>query len=161
MDVANYTSEELLKIAGGVMISGMAVAMVDAGIVSTAIEASAMAKEIAGAAKKYPNNAVIQTLFSEEAIKKAKADNPAPIEIKATDMKPDTAVATATTKINEALAILTQKATPEDVQQYKEFIYACADRVANAAGSGLFGSGIKVSEKEAAALSTLKGVLGL
>jgi hypothetical protein len=161
MDATNYTSEELLKIAGGVMVSGMAVAMVDMGIISTAIEASALAKEIAGAAEKYPNNAVIQTLFSEEAIKKAKADHPAAIEIKATDMKPDTAVATATAKINEAIAILNQKATPADVQQYKEFVYACADRVANAAGSGLFGSGVKVSEKEAAALAALKSVLGL
>jgi uncharacterized protein (DUF1697 family) len=161
MEVTNYTSEELLKIAGGVMVSGMAVAMVDAGIVSTAIEATAMAKEIAGSAKKYPNNAIIQALFSEEAIKKAKADNPAPLSIKAEEMKPETAITTATAKINEALAILNQKATPEDVQQYKEFIYACADRVANAAGSGLFGSGVKVSEKEAAALESLKGVLGL
>jgi hypothetical protein len=161
MEVTNYTSEELLKIAGGVMVSGMAVAMVDMGIVSTAIEATAMSKEIAGAAKKYPNNAIIQALFSEEAIKKAKADKPEPIAIKADEMKPETAIATATAKINEALAILNQKATPEDVQQYKEFIYACADRVANAAGSGLFGSGVKVSEKEAAALVSLKGVLGL
>jgi hypothetical protein len=161
MEVTNYTSEELLKIAGGVMVSGMAVAMVDMGIVSTAIEATAMSKEIAGAAKKYPNNAIIQALFSEEAIKKAKADKPDPIAIKPEEMKPETAIATATTKINEALAILNQKATPGDVQQYKEFIYACADRVANAAGSGLFGSGVKVSEKEAAALASLKGVLGV
>jgi hypothetical protein len=161
MEVANYTAEEMLKIAGGVMVSGMAVAMVDMGIVSTAIEATALSKEIAGAAKKYPSNAIIQALFSEEAIKKAKAENPSPITIKAEEMKPDTAIATATTKINEALAILNQKASPADVQQYKEFIYACADRVANAAGSGLFGSGVKVSEKEAAALASLKGVLGL
>jgi uncharacterized protein (DUF1697 family) len=161
MEATNYTSEELLKIAGAVMVSGMAVAMVDSGIVSTAIEASALAKEISGAAQKYPNNAIIQTLFSEEAVKKAKADNPAPMEIKAAEMKPDTAVATATTKINDAIAILNQKATPEDVQQYKEFVYACADRVAKAAGSGLFGSGVKVSDKEAAALASLKSVLGL
>jgi uncharacterized protein (DUF1697 family) len=161
MEVTNYTSEELLKVAGAVMVSGMAVAMVDSGIVSTAIEASALAKEISGAAQKYPNNAIIQTLFSEEAVKKAKAENPAPMEIKAAEMKPETAVATATAKINDAIAILNQKATPEDVQQYKEFIYACADRVAKAAGSGLFGSGVKVSDKEAAALASLKGVLGV
>jgi hypothetical protein len=44
----NYTSEELAKIAGAVTISGMAVAIVEAGIISTAIEATAMGKEVAG-----------------------------------------------------------------------------------------------------------------
>ena len=46
---ADYTSDELAKIAGGVMVSGMAISMVDVGIVSTAIEAAALAKEVAGA----------------------------------------------------------------------------------------------------------------
>jgi uncharacterized protein (UPF0333 family) len=52
--MAEYTSDDLAKVAGAVMISGMAISMVDMGIVSTAIEATAMAKEIAAAAKKYP-----------------------------------------------------------------------------------------------------------
>ncbi len=158
---SNYTPDELVKIAGAVMVSGMAVAMVDMGIINTAIEAGAMAKEIAGAAKTYPNNSIIQALFSEEAIKQAQSEHPQRLEIKADEMQPDTAVDTAIAKINEALAVLSQKATPEEIAEYKEFIYSCADKVANAAGSGLFGTGPKVSEKEAAALTKLKATLGL
>lgn len=156
----NYTPEELAKIAGAVTISGMAVAIVEAGIISTAIEATAMGKEVAGAAKKYPNNSVIQSLFSEEALKQVKDDPSARVEIKPEDIQPETAVSTAIAKINDALAILTAKATPDEVREYKEFIYACCDRVANAAGSGLFGSGTpKVSPQEAGALAKIKAAL--
>jgi hypothetical protein len=156
----NYTSEELAKIAGAVTISGMTVAIVEAGIISTAIEATAMGKEVAGAAKKYPNNSVIQSLFSEEALKQVKNDPSARVEIKPAEMQPETAVATAIAKINDALTILTAKATADEVREYKEFIYACCDRVANAAGSGLFGSRTpKVSPQEADALAKIKAAL--
>jgi hypothetical protein len=161
MTLPDYSSDEIAKVAGAVMISGMAVAMVDMGVISTAIEAAAMAKEVSGAAKKYPTNTIIQSLFSEEAVEKAKAEGTSKVEIKAEDMKPDTAVATANKAITEALAILETKATPEEIKEYKEFIYSCADAVANAAGSGLFGTGEKVSPSEAAALAQLKATLGL
>jgi hypothetical protein len=76
-------------------------------------------------------------------------------------LQPDVAAATAVAKINEAMAVLNGKATAEEIAEYKAFIYACCDRVANAAGSGLFGSGDpKVSRKEAAALAQIKAALG-
>lgn len=161
MTLPDYSSDEIAKVAGAVMISGMAVAMVDMGVISTAIEAAAMAKEVSGAAKKYPSNTIIQSLFSEEAIEKAKIQGTSKVEIKAEDMKPDTAIDTANKAITEALAILGTKATPEEIKQYKEFVYSCAEAVANAAGSGLFGTGEKVSPSEAAALAQLKVTLGL
>jgi hypothetical protein len=162
MTADRYTSDELATVAGAVMITGMAVAMVDAGIISTAIEATALAKEVAGAAINYPNNDIIQTLFSQEAVEKAKTNPPAKVEIKAEDLQPDTAVDTAIGKINDALLVLNAKATPEDIQQYKEFIYSCAETVAAAAGNGLFGTGSpKISEREAVALTKIKAVLEL
>jgi histidinol dehydrogenase len=101
------------------MITGMAVAMVDAGIISTAVEAAGLRKEVAEAAINYPNNDIIQTLFSQEAVEKAQVNPPAKMEIKAADLQPDTAI----NKINDAVAVLRGKATPEDLQEYKEFIY--------------------------------------
>jgi hypothetical protein len=157
---ADYTSAELAKIAGAVTLSGMAVAIVEAGIVSTAIEAAAMGKEIAGAAKKYPHNSAIQLLFSAEAIDRAQKEG-AKIEVKPEELQSNTAVDTAVAKLQEALAILNAKATADEVREYKEFVYACCDRVANAAGSGIFGTGSpKVSEVEAAALTKIKAALG-
>lgn len=161
MNLPDYSADEIAKVAGAVMVSGMAVAMVDMGVLSTAIEAAAMAKEVAGAAKKYPNNTIIQSLFSEEAVEKTKAQGAAKVQIKAEDMKPETAVETAVQRIADALAVLETKATPEEIKEYKEFIYSCAQTVANAAGSGLFGTGEKVSPTEAAALAKLKTTLEL
>jgi hypothetical protein len=156
----SYTPDELSKVAGAVMVSGIAVAMVDVGIVSSAIEATALAKEVASAATKYPNNAVIQALFSEEAAKALQANPPSRVEVKPEEMMPETAVDTAIAQITEALTLLNAKATADEVREYKEFVYACCDRVANAAGSGLFGSGNpKVSDKEAAALAKIKAAL--
>jgi hypothetical protein len=155
-----YTSDELSKVAGAVMVSGIAVAMVDVGIVSSAIEATALAKEVASAATKYPSNTVIQALFSEDAAKALQANPASRVEVKPEEMMPETAVDTAIAQITEALTLLNAKATADEVREYKDFLYACCDRVANAAGSGLFGSGNpKVSDKEAAALAKIKAAL--
>jgi hypothetical protein len=160
--VESFTPDELKTLANSVMLSGMAVSLVDVGIVSTAIEANAMAQEVAGATQKYPGNSVIQALFSEEAVKQNRGKETLKLDVQSEQMKPELAVDTAIAKINEALVILNQKATPEETQEFKEFIYGAADRVANAAGTGLFGSGSpKVSDKEAVALAKLKAVLGL
>jgi hypothetical protein len=160
--VESFTPEELKTLANAVMLSGMAVSLVDVGIVSTAIEANAMAQEVAGATKKYPSNSVIQALFSEEAIKQNRGKEALKLDVQSEQMKPELAVDTAIAKINEALVILNQKATPDETQEFKEFIYGAADRVANAAGTGVFGSGSpKVSDKEAVALAKLKAALGL
>ncbi len=160
-DIA-YTPEELATLAAAVMLTGMAVSIVDAGIVSTAVEANAMAQEIAGAAQKYPNNSLIQALFSTEAIKKARQEGTLKIVISPEEVQPATAVGTAIARINAALALLQGRSQAEEIAEYKEFIYACADRVANAAGSGLFGTGSpKISDKEAAALAQIKTALQL
>lgn len=61
---------------------------------------------------------------------------------------------------NDAIAVINQRATPEEVSQFKQLVYACSEAVANAAGEGLFGSGaVKVSAKEAATLAKIKAAL--
>jgi len=154
-----YTPEETYKLSEAVLITGFAVSIVEAGIISTAIEAVALAKEVNGAAQKYPDNNIIQGLFSSE---KSTRDNITKVKINPEEMKPEIAVDSAITKINEALSILNAKNTPEEVQEFKEFLYHTAEVVANAAGSGIFGTGTpKVSEEEAAALVKLKAALGV
>jgi hypothetical protein len=150
-----YTLEESTVVLKAVTLSGMAIAMSDLGIISTAIEATALAQEVAGAAKKYPNNSIIQTVFSDESLKKLHLDPPK-------DATPDNILGTAIAAVDAAVAVLTPKATPEELAEYKLFIYTAAEHVANAAGNGLFGSGSpKVSDKEMAALTKLKASLGL
>jgi hypothetical protein len=158
--MSDYTPDELQTIVNAPMFTGLAVAMVDMGIVSTAIEATALSKQIAGAAEKYPDNSVIQAGFSEETFKNKQVKMAKP-DIKSEDVKSGAVVDQAIEAINQALGVIESKATAEEVTQYKQFVYDCGKAVAEAAGSGLFGSGNKVSAEEAAALDKLKTAMGL
>jgi hypothetical protein len=156
-----YTSEELSAISQAPMAIGMAVAMADMGIVSTAIEAVALTKEIVGAAKKYPNNSIVQAAFSETALTSKDIERKK-MDVQAEDVKSGAIVTKAISTVDFALAAIGSKATPAEITEFKQFIYACAEAVANAAGSGLFGSGSpKVSPEEAAALAKIKTTLGI
>lgn len=150
------TSEETNKLIQAVTTAGLAVAIADMGIISTAIEATAMAKEVVGAGQKYPNNALIQVAFSEEVLKQGFGKE------STKELTPENALSEAIATINEAVTLASSKVSPEEVQDYKQLIYDVADRVANAAGSGLFGSGKqKVSPEEQAALTQIKAALGI
>jgi hypothetical protein len=156
-----YTSDELNAIANAPMTIGMAVAMADMGIISTAIEAVALTKEIVGAGKKYPNNSIVQAAFSEEMLGSGKIQRQKP-DIKPEDIESGAFVIQAIASVDLALAAIGTKATPEEIAQFKQFVYDCAEAVASAAGSGLFGSGKpKISPAEASALAKIKAGLSI
>jgi hypothetical protein len=151
-----YTADESKTVMQAVMMSGMAVAIADLGLVSTAIEMSALARELVGATQHYPNNSIIQAVFSEDALK-----HNSPGEVPK-ELTPENAADQAIEAINSATSLLSTKATPEEVSEFKQFVYTAAEAVAKAAGSGLFGTGAqKVSDNEAATLSQLKAALGI
>jgi hypothetical protein len=159
--MTNYMPQDLNTIAEAPMFIGMAVALVDMGVVSTAIEAVALSKQLAEVAQKYPSNSIIQSVFSEEMLKSRQSKMTKP-DIKPEDIQSGAVVDHAIAATNIALSAVEGKATSEEIKQYKEFIYACAEAVANAAGSGLFGSGSpKVSDKEASALAKIKAALAV
>ncbi len=64
-------------------------------------------------------------------------------------------------KLKAAVAIAHLRATPREAQEYKEFLYEVATQIANASGEGIFGTGPKVSKKEAIVLERLKIVFDL
>ena len=156
-----YTPEELNTIAQAPMAIGMAVALTDVGVISTAIEAVALSKELAGAAKKYPTNSIVQATFSEAVLSSGKIKRSKP-DVKAEDIESGAIVINAIATVDRAIATIGTKATPEEITQFKQFIYACAEAVASAAGSGLFGSGDpKISPTEASALTKIKAALSI
>jgi hypothetical protein len=57
--------------------------------------------------------------------------------------------------LSEAIALLEQKATSDEVDAYREFVLALAERVANAHRE----HGVSVSEAEQAALGSVRGAL--
>lgn len=111
--VANYTPQELTAIAEAPFFAGLAVSLVDLGIVSTVTEAAALSKELAGSAKKYPSNTIIQSVFSEAAIKSGAVKLEKP-EIKPEEVQSGVVVDKAIASIDTALGILNGKATPEE-----------------------------------------------
>jgi hypothetical protein len=146
-------------IAEAPMFIGMTVALIDMGIISTAIEAVALSQQLANVAEKYPSNSIIQSVFSQAVLKSGQVKLKKP-DIKPEDLESEAIVDHAIAAAKNALSVVDGKATPEEIGQYKEFLYACADAVANAAGNGLFGTGsTKVSDKEAAALAKIKAAL--
>lgn len=63
--------------------------------------------------------------------------------------------------IGDAVALLKEKATPEEVDEYKKFIVGLANRVAEARKEGFMGlSGERVSEDERAAIGEVEAALG-
>jgi hypothetical protein len=65
-------------------------------------------------------------------------------------------------RVREAVDLLEQKATPEEVEEYKKFILDLADTVAHAKKEGgVLGIGGKpVSDQEQAAIDEIKAALG-
>jgi hypothetical protein len=153
---ADYTETELNTLRQAVIMSGHAVVFCEFTFVSMGIEIDALGKEIKGAARNYPNSPLIQKLFANYTDNPDGSEQESPAEI-----TPEHILESALGLIRQALVILRDKATPAEIQEYKQFVYSCADRVANAAGEGLFGTGEKVSRKEAATLRELKVALGL
>jgi hypothetical protein len=58
--------------------------------------------------------------------------------------------------LRDAVALLEQKATPEEVDAYRRFVLALADKVANAHREG----GVAVSDGERAAIDEIAAALG-
>ena len=156
----NFTAEELSKIGEAPFLTGIAVSLIDLGLVSSVTEVAALSSVLAGAAEKYPNNSIIQPVFSEQSIKDG-TFRPEKLSVKPEEVQSGTVVDRAITSINNALELVKGRASESEILEYKQFIYDAADAVAKAAGSGLFGSGEKVSDKEVIALSKIKATLGI
>jgi hypothetical protein len=159
--MSTYTSEELSTIVQAPMTIGMAVAVVDLGIVSSAIEAVVLSQQLVGAAKKYPGNSIVQAAFADTVLGSGQIKTKKP-DIQPEDVKSGVVVERALEYVDRAVAVIGTKATPAEIAEFKQFVYACAEAVAKAAGSGLFGSGDpKISVAEASALARIKAGLGV
>ncbi|HEY3191543.1 MAG TPA: hypothetical protein VGJ61_02080 [Solirubrobacterales bacterium] len=63
--------------------------------------------------------------------------------------------------LRDAIALLKEKATDEEVEEYRKFIVGLADRVAEARKEGFLGlSGERVSDDERAAIDEIEAALG-
>jgi hypothetical protein len=158
-DRTTFTQEEWeILYLTPLYVSGMVMMAGTSGITGTLLEIYAAGTARRDAAKAYPDNRLIQEMNREENIPNLK-------DLNESD-KPHDGVAMnakALEGIRKSREILAAKASPEEAEQYRKWVYAIADSVANAAKEGtLLGfGGQRVSGGEVEALKTLKSELGL
>ena len=152
---AGYEIEELITLGSAVILSAAAVSMAEMSPLSDVLEAAALRQELAGATSKYPTNRVVHALFGHQAKRKTAME-----QVTTAHRNLGELLAQATAKISQAIALLIAKSTPEELREYKELVYACCDRVAQAAGDRFLDTQ-RVSLEEEAVLEKIKAALDL
>ena len=140
---ADFTAEEWDVVREGPTSAGMIVSAAQRG--GTFREVFAMAKAYAEARKEHGDSALLDELVSS----KPEMDHTrshSPEELKQHGLE----------RIREAVALLEQKATVEEVGDYRLFVVSLANRVAGAKKEG----DEAVSEAESAAIAEITQALG-
>jgi hypothetical protein len=139
----DFTPEEWDLVREGPTSAGMIVSTAQRG--GTFREAFAMAKAYAEARKEHGDSALLDELVSHKPeMDHAKAHSPE--ELKEHGLQ----------RIRDAIALVEQKATPEEADDYRRFVISLAQRVA---GAKTEGDGKPVSDAETAALAAISEAL--
>ena len=152
---AEFNADEWSAVAAGPFIAGLTVIASDRG--GTVRETIALAKGIAAEQQAGDKPELIQQLLGERP-------NPQSLLGEGEDkLTPQELPNKADEVLREALALLEAKATPEEVDAYKQVCLDIAQRVAERTKSGDFLGigGDRVSTDEQLALDRLRATLGL
>jgi hypothetical protein len=140
---ADFTPEEWETIQEAATSAGMIVSTAQRG--GTFREAFAMARAFTDARQDQGDSALLDELVSSKPeVDRTKAGSPE--ELRENGLK----------RIREAVALLEQKATPEEVEDYRRFVISLAKRVAEAKGEG---GDDKISDAERAAIEEIEAAL--
>ena len=140
---ADFTAEEWEVVREGPTSAGMIVSTAQRG--GSFREAFAMAKAYAEARKEHGDSALLDELVSH----KPEMDHTrshSPEELKENGLK----------RIREAVALVEQKATPAEADDYRRFVISLANRVA---GAKTESDDKPVSDAEAAAVAAISAAL--
>jgi hypothetical protein len=140
----DFTTEEWDTIAEGPTGAGLVVSTAQRG--GTFREAFSMGKAYSEARKEHGDSELLDELVnSKPEIDRSKHGSVE--ELKSANLQ----------RLREAVALLAQKASPEEVEDYRGFVLALAERVAGAKDEG---EGDAESEAERAAISEISDALG-
>jgi hypothetical protein len=140
---ADFTAEEWDVVREGPTSAGMIVSTAQRG--GTFREIVAMAKAYAEARKEHGDSALLDELVSSKP-EMDHTKSHSPEELKQHGLE----------RIREAIALLEQKATVEEVGDYRLFVISLANRVAGAKKEG----DEAISEAESAAIAEITQALG-
>jgi hypothetical protein len=139
-DQSAFSEEEWNDVLEGPTSAGVMVAMSERG--GSFRESFSMAKAYTEARKEHGASELLDTI----ATSKPKMDRKLPKE-------PSELAEAALQHVNEGVAAVEAKATPEELEEYKRFVLTLATRVAEAHKG--------VGDKESASLDRLAGTLGI
>ena len=140
---ADFTAEEWDVVREGPTSAGMIVSTAQRG--GTFREVVAMAKAYAEARKEHGDSALLDELVSSKP-EMDRTKSHSPEELKQHGLE----------RIREAIALLEQKATVEELGDYRLFVISLANRVAGAKKEG----DEAISEAESAAIAEITQALG-
>ncbi len=145
---ADFTDEEWEQILQGPPTAGLIVITAQRG--GSFRESFSMAKAYSEARRQHGDSELLDTIAST----KPEVDHTryhSPEELKENGLQ----------HLRDAVALLEQKATPEEVDEYKRFVINLAQRVAEAHKEGFLGlSGERVSDAEREAIEEIAQALG-
>jgi len=147
---ADFNAEEWSLLLGGPPLAGLRVLTAERG--GTIRESMQMGKVYAEARAEQGSSELLDEIIAEQP-----ALNPA--EIGSAEDVPEK----ATQRLREAVDLLEQKATPEETEDYKQFVLDLAQRIAGAhKEGGVLGIGGKeISDSEQAAIDEIASTLGI
>ena len=167
-----YAATDLILATSATAFTGMSVIFAEFNVVSTVLEVITFAQEVFNAREKYPHNSLIQAMTSSfgKSIKEKtvtdstdseESDVISPVQEQLEKKDPATLVDFTMDLLGNVFDGLKSKVSPEELQEFKQFLYELGESIANAAGEGVFGTGTKISEQETKVLNRLKSVLGI
>lgn len=153
-----FPEEEQLLLSSTPIMIGSAMAFSESSGLATVKELMASAKTYMGGLKAYPQNEIIQGILPNLDDRKEAMAQTKEFRAKATDRMKDKQIdsqekmrQSLLSDIQEINEILEQKATPEEISEYKEWAMLVAENVAKAAKEGGFlgfgGEQISAGEK--------------
>lgn len=148
---ADFNAEEWTTLVEAPLLAGMSVVAAERG--GTLKESVAVGRTYAEARQHHGESPLL-----DEVVASPPAMDPTRLREGAGDLQ-----GLATTRLREASALIDAKASADEAQAYKRFAVTVAEAVANAHREGGFAGigGRPVSDKEQAALDTIRSTLGL
>ena len=154
---AVFTSPKQKIFQTAPLLTGLAVSVCDANFISDAVETVTLIHQLKNAQKDYPDNQLIQSLFADHSLSIEEMI----LQEKQSFNNTDELINQMLNANQLAVNSIEGKAVPSEVEEYKQFVYLCGEKVALAAGEKILGRGERISEKEASLLAEIKSSLGL
>jgi hypothetical protein len=155
----DFTQDEWDRLGRAPLVAGMAISVADpGGPIETLRESSAALRVLAEAARDGGFGDFVQAIARDVAAKAQRRENPL-AGFKPDRRNPRDKILTELRAVN---SLLLEKATPEEIAEFREWLKAAAQRAALAAKEGGFLGigGELVSEREQQMLETLGEIFG-